>query len=241
MNTKELEGYMVYAAKVLFVTLLLLVLLAIAALEATKKPPEEIARMVEAAKLSRQNVSNLPRPWPPEMNSGYPDFDLIDQEGTKFSLSALKGRVVLVEYVDMASPISQAAAGAKEKGVFGAENQSFDPYILTPEVFVPKLTDGKVTLPTAKFLIVSILIKNAAGMPATQEDAKNWAAHFGLTKDAFHIVAVPEKDMRGKGTDGLLTGFQLVDKNFLLRVDSAGPMPKHNLDLTLVPMIPKLM
>lgn len=241
MDTKKLEKHMSYAIKVLFITLGLVLLLALVSVEATKKPDEEIQRILAEMQSQRTQSDELPPSWPPRMNETYPDMELVDQEGIAFSLSDLRGRVILLEFVDMNSPWSQSSAGAEVKGVYGAPPFSPDPYVSPPELFVPKYSEGAVTLPEKDLVVVSILVKNMKGDAAGLDDAKAWAQHFGLTKDNMRIVAFSPKDLRSRETDTMMTGYQLIDKKFNLRVDAAGANPKHNLNMTLVPLISKLL
>ena len=74
----------------------------------------------------------------------------------------------------------------------------------------------------------------------TKEDARAWAQHFKISKDDNHFVTVFPFDMRGNKSFNLIPGFQLIDRNFILRSDAAGHSPKHNLYKQLIPMTPKL-
>ncbi len=75
---------------------------------------------------------------------------------------------------------------------------------------------------------------------STLNDADKWAEHFDLNLEHGVIVAVPKKDMRSSDAQSIVTGYQLVDQHMMLRVDSAGMDAKHNLKMTLVPMLSKL-
>lgn len=244
MDTQKVVKYAYRLVYILLAVLFLLIVLSVMVLEANKDPDPQ-KRMEAYAKISGIQLKNpnLPDPWPPVMNKPFPDMGLIDQAGAEFSLSDLKGKVLLIEYVDMTSPVSQAYSGAQTKGALGGPNQQVDEHTLPIEEIIKQETKtlGQVTLPNPELIMVKILIYNEAGGQAGPPDAERWASHFGFTRENGVIVTVPQKDARDKKTDILIPGFQLVDKEFALRVDSAGPNPKHSLNFRLVTMIPTLL
>lgn len=242
MDTKKVIKYAYYMVYFLASILILLIVLAVVVLETTKNPDKAVREKAikQLYSLEKKNT-NLPDVWPPAMNKDYPDLALVDQQGTMFNLSEFKGKVVLVEYVDMTSPLSQAYSGAKSKGVLGDASQKFDENQKTIEEIILKETQGVVTLPHPDIVVVKVLIYNDKGGQAGPMDAERWAHHFGFTRENGVVVAVPQKDMREGRTDGLIPGFQLIDRVFDLRVDSAGPNPKHSLNFSLAPLIPTLL
>lgn len=243
--SEDIQEVLMIIVKALSVFLIAMLIFSVVAIEVNKKPLEERERMLSEMRTKYQNATkvnnNLPESWPPKMNRAFPDIELVDQEGVKFLLSDLKGRVIVLELVDMASPLSQAYAGARKKGVYGAPDQKVDDYALPFSDLVEKNTPGKRKVPNQNLVIISFIIKDEQGQQPDLQDAKNWATHFGLSKEAYHIVAINEKDFRGRESDKITPGFQLIDKNLLLRVDSAGPEPKHNLTMTLIPLLDKLL
>lgn len=245
MNHKAIQKYMSYVAYVLTGLLVLVIALALIDVESNKKSPEEIERILNEQKAMMKAMAegkpikdHLPDPWPPEMNEQYPDYALIDQEGTAFNLKELEGFVLLVDYVDMGSDVSQAQSGAAEAGVYA--NMEYDRFTQPIKALLRKNTDGEFLLPHENIMQVKVLVYDEAGDQAGVNDAEKWARHFNLNKDDNVIVAVPEKDLRDELTKNMIGGYQLVDSNYFLRVDSAGPDPKHNLRMTLIPMVPKL-
>lgn len=224
----------------LFTVLGILMFFSIALIEAGKKPLAERQKILAEWSGVREVNSNYPTPWPPEMNKAYPDIALIDQNGNSFTLASFKGKVVVVEMVDMTSPISQAYSGAKTKGTYGSGEIKIDEFATDFSELVSKETQGTITLPSKDIVLVKIIFFNDRAEQAKPEDAQMWAQHFGYKREDNMIVAVPQKDLRGKVSDKLIPGFQLIDKNFLLRVDSAGPEPKHNLQFRLLPMVSTL-
>lgn len=251
MEVVTIQKYLNKIIRILAFALVFFVFFGLFIMEALKKPPKELdiavqqhRKVLQAAFQAQSKAEikdpNMPDPWPPMMNALYPEIELIDQKGVTFKLSSLKGKVLLVEWVDMSSPVSQALSGAATHGVF-APAQEYDKSIKTFETLLSEETSGEVKLPHPDIMTVKIIIHGQNSGQATPDDAEKWAAFFKMTRENNQIVAVPVKDLRGEKTDKIVPGIQLVDKEMELRVDSAGPIPKHNLQLTLVPHVPKLL
>ncbi len=247
-RSEQVQKYLSYITKTLFTILGLLIILSVVHIETNKKSPEEIAKILEEAKEMRAIMAkggsanqNVPDPWPPKMNNIYPDFALIDQEGKEFNLSSLKGRVIVIEYIDVSSPVSQAQSGAGLFGAYYASSSSdVDKYAKPFADVLRKNTSGALVLPNDNIVELKIIIYGEGGGAGTRDDAQQWADHFNLKKSDNVIVAVTKNDFRAKESNVLISGFQLIDKNMLLRVDSSGATPKHSLAMTLVPLVPKL-
>ncbi|MBI1301514.1 MAG: hypothetical protein GC137_07635 [Alphaproteobacteria bacterium] len=183
----------------------------------------------------------IPENWPPAMNMIYPDLKLVDYTGQAFDLSSYAGRVIIMEYIDMNDPISQAQSGAGVVGALpGTYVEQDETNSETFEEVFRKTALADITLPNANLLHIKVIVYGSNGAQASVDDAEKWAKHFDLKKSDNFIVAVPEKDFRGKETLQILAGYQLLDKNLVLRADSAGVTPKHNLRLTLIPLAEKL-
>ncbi|MGH1403321.1 MAG: hypothetical protein ACRBDL_03690 [Alphaproteobacteria bacterium] len=246
MDFKIVEKFISYAIRTLLVLLVGLICLSGIAIEANKKPPEEIERILkekreiyEALRKGEPVNKNLPGLWPPKMNQKYPDIDLVNQAGEEFKLSDLKGRVLIVEYIDMSSPVSQAQSGGAILGAYGAT--TYVDKVTTPVSQVLKQsTEGELSLPHPHILEVKVIIYGEDGGQASRDDAGNWASHFNLNLKDGVIVSVPVKDMRDQLTKELITGYQLVDKNLMMRADSTGVEPTHHLKLTFAPLVPRL-
>ena len=245
MELQKVYKYAYYVIYFLLALLFFLIVLAVMVLEANKNPDPQkrFEKAAEIFSVDRKLNANLPDVWPPAMNKLYPELELVDQEGAEFKASDLKGKVVLVEYVDMNSPVSQAYSGAKNKGTLGGVSQTYDETVLPIEETIATETKFTelVTLPNPDLVMLKIIIYAEGGGQAGPVDAERWAQHFGFTREGGVIVAVPKNDIRDKKTDSLIPGFQLVSKEFELRVDSAGVDPKHNLRFRLVPMIRTLL
>ena len=211
-------------------------------IESGKLPEEERNKVLNELKRQAQGLpgnANLPVPWPAGMNAEYPDFEVIDQEGNQFSISSLKGKVILVEIVDMMNPVSLSYNGAAEYGLFG-KAESADQYEVSLAKTIEKQTQGSFSLPNEEVIVLKLIVYNQEGTQPSAIDAENWANFYRLKKEDNYFVVVPAKDFRSDETDKIVPGYQLIDRDFNLRVDAAGPAPKHNFKMSLIPRIPKL-
>ena len=181
-------------------------------------------------------ASYKPKPWPPELNHPYPDLELIDQNGETFKLSYLKGKVIIIEPIGMNCPACQAFSGANEYGAF--QNNPVEKYSKSFRKIFPLYAKG-LKLPSKDIIFVQLLLYDMKMGKPTPEDARNWAQHFNIFRKHNHFVAVSPHDLRGPGSFNLIPGFQLIDRNFILRIDSTGHNPKHNLYKHLIPMTPE--
>ncbi len=247
IERKKIEKALSYAIAIVVCVLISLVFLSITFAEFSKKSMQERQEILSKQRdtikkfiVEAKPNENLPKTWPPQMNVTYPDMELLDQKGKEFKISDFAGKVLIIEYVDMSSPISQAHSGAKSKGAFGIM-QDVDKLAETFEDTVQKNADGKINFPNDNVIQLKIIAYTQDGAQPSRDDAWNWAEHFGFERDNNVIVAISKKDIRTPKTQDIVTGFQLVDKNQKLRVDSSGVAPKHNLKLTLIPLFEKLL
>lgn len=242
MEIYTFEKYLGKAIRLCFTILIFLILVSLLFLAGVNKTPEERNKYVKEKVLASLGVEvneNYPTPWPPMMNSTYPDYELIDQEGKQFKISDFKGKIIILEMVDMSSPISQAYSNAAENGIFGVTDK-YDNFSKPIEKMLSDYTNGDTILPLSTVEVIKVIMRTQNDQQPKPKDAEEWAAFFKLKKENNVIVAVPVKDMRGKETDKITPGYQLIDSEMMLRVDSAGITPKHNLEMTLVPLLPKL-
>ncbi len=246
MNHELIRKMIYQVMKLLLVCLVFLFIIAYFQIESSTKSPEEVAKILEAQRKQFEAMAqgrpvneNLPSAWPPEMNQEYPDFNLIDQDGRRFNFHALRGKIIVLEYVDFSSQISQSQSGSGAFGSYGNYNVKVDEYSLPFADSLKKNHVNSIKFPDDDVISLKIIVYGDADQ-ATIEDAENWAKHFDLKAEARHIVAVAEKDIRDETTKTMIGGFQLLDKQLRLRVDSSGPAPKHNLNMTMIPLFEKL-
>lgn len=190
--------------------------------------------LVGASQSAYSDVSKI-QPWPPVLDKTYPDLELIDQEGQSFRLSDLKGKVILIEPVGMTCPACQGLSGAEKYGAFGNVNPA-DIY----DVDDMMRDYAKVNWPHKDVVLVQLLLYDMRMGPPKAKDAAQWAKHFRKKKSRHEYVVVSPYDLRGSVSYNLVPGFQLIDKDFILRSDSTGHNPKQNMYKTLFPMVPIL-
>jgi hypothetical protein len=172
--------------------------------------------------------------WPPETGKVFADLELVDQDGQKFKLSDLRGKVILMQFVGMNDPVSQAFSGAAKIGAF----QKVPLQEKVPEIreFFPKYT--ALPFPNPDVVFLQVLFYDLRFKPPKPKDAKMWAEHFGFKKSDNQIVAIVPHDMRNGYVFSLIPGYVLIDKGFILRANAAGSNPQDDLFKTLLPMVP---
>ncbi len=69
------------------------------------------------------------------------------------------------------------------------------------------------------------------------EVAQRWAKHFGLADRPDTYVLVGEPYLIGRASFRMIPGFQLVDRDFVLRYDAGGHHPVHDLWRELLPAV----
>ena len=187
-------------------------------------PPPPPMRFIETIK-----------PWPPELEKPYPDLELIDQNGRAFRLSDYRGKVILLQNIGINNPASQTLAGSSKKGAYLGVPLQED--LNSIYDFFPRYTGG-LRLPNKDVVFIQIIFYGISFGHPTQKEAQAWAAHFDMRAEKNQIVAVSPHDLRSGKTYGLIPGFHLIDRNFILRADSSGPKPKDDLFKILLPMVP---
>ena len=173
--------------------------------------------------------------WPPVLGEPYPDVQLRDHNGKLVSLSQFEGKTIVVEPVGMSCPGCQAFAGGHHAGGFrGVQPQ---PGLKSIEEYAPRYSGG-VSLDDARIVFVQLLLYDmTAAQAPTIEDAMAWAEHFGTDRHPNRIVLVGDQRLIGPASYDMIPGFQLIDADFVLRSDSTGHHPRHNLYQELLPLL----
>lgn len=176
--------------------------------------------------------------WPPEVGISYPDATLIDQEGNPVKLSSFKGSVLLIEPIGMTCAACQAFSGAHRYGALGGVTpQRGLPAI---EKLFPQYTKG-LSLRSSRIRFIQILFYDMDMKTPTAQDVKEWTRHFHMQRSDNYLVLAAPRAFQGRATSNLIPGFQLVDQDFILRADSTGHSPQHDLYRELLPMVRKLL
>ena len=210
-----------------------------------------VERLVGAPCAGGRCVVPLPKPqtvaqtiaergagWPPRVGQRYPDLELIDQTGALVRLSSFEGSVMLIEPVGMTCAACQAFSGAHRVGAFGG---------VVPQAGLPSIDEllprfaGGVQLSDERIVFVQLILYSMSMGAPSAEDVRAWAKHFGFERSKNRIVLAGSARLLGPASFNMIPGFQLVDRNFVLRADSTGHSPRHSLFDDLLPMIPRLL
>jgi hypothetical protein len=179
-----------------------------------------------------------PSGWPPVLGAPYPDLELIDQTGARVRLSSFRGRVIVVEPIGMSCPACQAFSGAHRVGAFGGVVPQRD--LRSFEEYVSAGGGGPLFRNESVVFVQLLLFDLAMGVP-TAADAAKWAAHFGFRRERHQLVLAGSAALQGKAGYDMVPGFQLVDRDFKLVVDSTGHRPRQDLYRDLIPSLARML
>jgi len=176
-----------------------------------------------------------PRPdfvWPPKLDEPYPDLNLVDQTGNLTRLSDFKGQVILVEPIGLPCAACQAFCGGHQVGGF----RGVEPQPGLPSIKESARLYGKFDLSDERIVKVYLLLYGMDMRAPTPSDARAWADHFGMDRSKNEIVLTGLPSMMGDQSFAMIPGVHLVDRNFILCVDSAGRSDQtHDLYRDLLP------
>ncbi|MBW2715438.1 MAG: hypothetical protein JRD03_05145 [Deltaproteobacteria bacterium] len=179
--------------------------------------------------------------WPPRLGERYPNLRLRTPSGERIELASLEGRVILVEPIGMDCPACNAFAGGNRPGMSGFQG-------VQPQGGVPSIDEmldqyaGGLTLDDDRLILVHLLLyRPGRDGPPKLETARLWAKHFRIEESENVLVLVGEPYLIGPASYKMVPGFQLVDKNFVLRFDAAGHNPTHSIWRDLLPAVASLL
>lgn len=170
--------------------------------------------------------------WPPTLGKPFPNLVFTSHDGRKVRISDFKGKVVLVEPVGMSCQACNAFSGGHEVGGIGdiAPQEGLG----TLEEYLSTYGDG-VSLENDDVVLVQILLYDLDMKALDIEDARKWVEHFGLDRNPNVYVVFSEKNLTNRASFLMVPGVQLVDKTSVVRFDSTGHRPRHNLYTQLLP------
>ena len=182
--------------------------------------------------VTKETVSlkSNPQFWPPVLNQYYPDLELINQDGKK-----TRGRVIIVEPIGMSCPACQAFAGANRPGMKAYGNFRPQPGLKSIDEMLSQYAGVRLGDPGV--VLVQLLLYNPSMKAPTLEEGQAWARNFGLSTRKNVFVLTGTEKLVNNNSYNMIPGFQLIDKNFVLRSDATGHHPKNNLYTHLLPMI----
>lgn len=201
-----------------------------------KPPAQSIAKAATAP-------TRAPAPdhiWPPRLGEAYPNLRLRNSLGERVELESFRGRVILLEPIGMDCPACNAFAGGNREGFAGFQG-------IRPQAGLPSVEEilrdyaGGVSLADDRLVLVQLLLYRPGrkGAPS-RETARLWTEHFGIEEDGNTVVLVGEDYLIGPASYAMIPGFQLIDRDFVLRYDASGHRPRHDLWRELMPAIPSL-
>ncbi|QDV88747.1 hypothetical protein [Stieleria magnilauensis] len=223
------------------VATILLIPIALAALKATGNLPQPLVdhavnrlpiELTSAVGLRSADPVVLGK-WPPVRGETFPDLMLTDQTGQTVQLSDFAGKIILVEYAAIPCEGCQAFAGGKQYGAFG--NFTVQAGLESIEHYARQYAG--VTLGSEEVVFVQVLLYGRSVSAPTQAEVAGWAEHFHMDRDANQIVLRGDPSMLSRQTYEMIPGFQLIDRDFVLRSDSCGHHPHDDLYKDLLPML----
>lgn len=183
----------------------------------------------------------LPSPWPPVKGQPYPNLKLAEASGGQLELASLRGKVVLVEPIGIGCPACNAYAGAESLGGFrGAPVQEG---LGALETHLRDLAHVRLGGEPDLVLVQLLLFdgSSSVGHAPTLEDAREWAEHFGFAgRPEVHVVCGTTA-LANQASYALVPGFQLIDRQGVLRYDGCGHHPQDNPYDVVLASIPALL
>lgn len=177
--------------------------------------------------------------WPPRRGERYPNLTLYDHRGQLVSLASLRGKVILLEPVGMTCEACQSLSGAAKVGCFG--HQSAQAGIDALEDYFPRYTGG-ISLSDPRIAYVQVLLYGLDLHAPSPAEARAWAHHFKFDERPNVYVLAGTPELIGPASFAMIPGFQLIDKDFVLRAWWYGETGTgDDLWTKLLPMVRRLL
>lgn len=175
--------------------------------------------------------------WPPQVGQPYPDLTLTDLDGHPVRLSDFRGRVLIIEPVGMSCKGCLAFSGGHNLGQFDGHQPQ--PGLDSFEAYFRRFAGHSLSDDRLEFIQILFFGPDGRRAPSLA-DAQRWARHFGPALPDNATVLFAGAGLIGRETAAMIPGFQLVDRNFVLRCDSGKP-PRQDLYRELLPMVPDVL
>lgn len=176
--------------------------------------------------------------WPPRQGDRFPAVDFISVDGASVQISQYFGRPILLEYVGMSSPVSQAWAGAVRMGAMG-DAQVSGALPSVAEMLVQHAP--RAALGGDSWLWIQVLMFDPRLESPTPAQLRAWREHFGLGRYSNVIVLGGTSALRGQETYELVPGFQLLGADGAVLMDSTGRRPRRHLFKEVLPALNELL
>ncbi len=174
--------------------------------------------------------------WPPVVNQVYPEIELSDISSNPVKLSAYAGKVILLEPIGMSCPACQAFVGGDRKG--GINGVSPQAGLTSVDAL---LKAQGISTADPRLVRVQLLLYGPGLKAPTLAEAQAWSRHFDFGRRSNEVLFLGDQRYMNQHSFNMIPGFQLIDKNFVLRCDACGHNPKSNMYTELFPMIGKLL
>lgn len=94
---------------------------------------------------------------------------------------------------------------------------------------------GGFALDADELVVVHLLLYGHDMQAPSLEDAREWAEHYGLDERPNHLVLVGDSNLISSATRAMIPGLQVVDRDFVLRLDGTGRRAPHDLWTEVLP------
>lgn len=176
--------------------------------------------------------------WPPKVGEKFPDIAFRDHRGEPFSFASLQGRPTLIEMVAMTCAGCQGFSGGGKYG--GFKGFASQPFLKSMSEYFPDYTGG-LQLYDGPLNFVQIVVYDLELEAPEPEELALWREHFKLDGHTNVYVVTGGEPLANKDSFQMIPGFLLLDKNGVLKYDSAGHRPKHDLFRVTLPAVRSLL
>ncbi|MBT8450626.1 MAG: hypothetical protein KJO40_01545 [Deltaproteobacteria bacterium] len=216
-----------------------------AALQTRRKPPTPSGGAEpETTEVRKRNSINYQpeqplEGWPPVVGKRYPNLVLRDQTGQVSAIGDFRGKVILVELVGLTCRACHAFAGGNEPGK--TRFRGIQPQAGLDSIERYATSYAKLSLEHPDIVFIQLVLYGMDGRsPPTENDARDWASHFGMDRHENRIVLIGDQRFIGAASRRLIPGFHLIDRDGILRAMSSND-PKHDqLHSSLLPKLASL-
>ena len=202
--------------------------------QAVERLPPELVSWTGRRSVDQAAAGNV---WPPRVGEPYPDLTLTNQFGEPVRLRDLQGKVILVELAAVPCKGCQAFAGGNEWGAFaGVGVQSG---LGSIHEYAQRF--GGVDLANdPEVVFVQLLLYGRKMTSPGPEEVGGWAAHFRMNNNPNLIVLRGTPELIRQDAFKQIPGFQLIDRDFVLRQESSAAHPETDLYRDLLPALGEL-
>lgn len=172
----------------------------------------------KSLELGDATLASLKHAWPPEKGKPYPDLCLFNREGKPTRLSAFRGKVILLEFVDTTNRLSIANVSGPGPGYRGVKPVEAGPRL------DKSLAKWNVDTSNPDFVHLQVIFFSG-GAPPTAKDAQDWFKHWKLSERLESEVVYADPRYQVGQIKALVGGLHGIDRDFKFNIDCTGPTP----------------